>query len=446
MLTGVVIGILMLGGLGVYWWHQTASLTPGSLARRAPLPALMQLRKSTVLVAAGLLLTLSLGTVYLVRAYWPNWKRPAASTTPPALPTKQAGGAAFLEKFPTEYPMVVTPETHPLPPKGVPVAHREPGLAQAAVPPPAPPPTRAEVEAMIAHAQRESLTQQQAMLDQAVNRVLAAQRSGTQTVVTPEQVTQQRTAQRQEKEAARKASTWNLIPVSGNLPGTEPKKLEGSKEAVEQQGQAAALIKPAVWARPQRPDLTIYRSQILPGRMKQAINSDIPGTVVIETTIPIYDKVNAGQIILPKDSLIIAKQTGKAEYGQSRIPLTLEQIELPGPKGVVISLKADIGDQDGARGMPANVNNHWGKLIGATLINAVLQIGLGSATGTPQGFYQSPAQRAAQDAGQAVTHDINGIVQRQLKVAPTLEVPAGAICTIALEENVTFSRQPVVVR
>jgi len=218
------------------------------------------------------------------------------------------------------------------------------------------------------------------------------------------------------------------------------------KQTLEKHGQAANLIRPAIWARPQRPDLTIFRSQILPCRTTQALNTDIPGTVVTELTVPIFGNKGTGQELLPKASKIIAKQAGKAEYGQSRIPLTLEQIEIPGPRGIVVSLKANVGDSEGAQGLPASVNNHWGKLVGAVAINAVLQLGIGSATGTPQGFYQSPTQRAGQDAGEAMARDINGVAQRQLRVPPTLEVPAGALCSISLEENVTFSREPVVVR
>src|SRR5438034_2719164 len=134
------------------------------------------------------------------------------------------------------------------------------------------------------------------------------------------------------------------------------------------------------------------------------------------------------------------------EFGESRIQVTLEQVELP--TGEVIGLKAMIAYGQGANGLTGKVDNHYGKLIGATLINAVLQIGVRSAAGTPGAgaYYQNPVQSAAGDIGQGIAQDANKIVNQQIKVPPTITIPAFTICSIALGENITFARKPVLVR
>ena len=188
---------------------------------------------------------------------------------------------------------------------------------------------------------------------------------------------------------------------------------------------------------------TLYRSQSLAGRTLDPINSDIPGQLRIELTIPVFDKFGYNHEILPKGAVVVAEQEGKPEYGQSRLPVKLIQIELPTSE--VISLKAMVGDDTG-NGIGGHVNNHYGKLLGATAINALISLGGNSLAGTPSGFYANPAQQTARDVAQSVSRDTQKLVDAQLKVPPTITAPAGSIVSIALGENVMFSRKPVIAR
>lgn len=219
---------------------------------------------------------------------------------------------------------------------------------------------------------------------------------------------------------------------------------DAKREDAAKEGPAQALIHPATWAIPAYPLVTIYRSQTLIGRLVQNVNSDIPGQVKIALSMPLFDKFGYDHLILDKGTLIIASQDGKPQYGAMRLPLKLEQVELL--TGEVVAFKASVGDQDGANGVAGKVNNHYGKLLLATGLSAILNIGVRTATGTPTGFYQNPAQQAAQDIGQDVQSSAKEVIGRELKVAPTIEIPAGTNVTINLAENITFSRKPVVIR
>jgi hypothetical protein len=195
-------------------------------------------------------------------------------------------------------------------------------------------------------------------------------------------------------------------------------RLLGAKPKAE--AEAQDLIHHAKWASPAQPLVTIYRSQTLAGRLLQAVNSDIPGQLKIQLTTPVLDKFGYDTTILPKETLAIASQEGKPQHGTARLALKLEQLELP--SGEVVNLKATVGDQDGANGMAGKVNGHYGKLL--------------LAAGTPSGFYQNPAQEAARDVGQSVQRDAQSVVDRELRVPPTITIPAGTICTINLGENI----------
>jgi type IV secretory pathway VirB10-like protein len=388
---------------------------------RPPRGRLARLRRSTLLAAGGLVV-LALGGLAYVKAQIPPvsqlLSREQAPPPPPpvALPESlKPVERPYSELLPKPQPPVAQPVPKP-PAAPVPVA----------VPVVAAPPVQAQADPLPGFL--ELMQKQQAL----------SERVASQPVTTPAP------APSPPQKPARQP--WRVKPTDITLKKEGEKGKEGSKDASEQvarQGQAKSLIQPAVWARPAQPWRTIYRSQSLAGRTLDAINSDIPGPLRIVLTVPVFDKFGYEAEILPKGSLIVAEQEGKPEYGQSRLAVKLLQIELPTSE--VISLKAMVGDEKG-NGVGGKVNNHYGKLLGATAINALISLGGNSLAGTPSSFYANPAQQTARDVSQSVSRDAQKLVEAQLKVPPTITAPAGTLVGIALGENVSFARPALVVR
>jgi type IV secretory pathway VirB10-like protein len=186
-------------------------------------------------------------------------------------------------------------------------------------------------------------------------------------------------------------------------------------------------------------------------KLLDSINSDIPAsTIRLALTTPLFDKFDYDTVILDKGTIIVAQQVGKAEFGQVRIPLKIEQIEPP--SGEVIKVDGGVGDQQGAAGVPGAVDAHVGQLLLATGINAVLNLGLGYAVGTPgRGeHYEDPAQRAVTDASRSVAQDANSYSRQVLRRPPTITVDAEnekrKFVTISLLENIQLHRPPAVAR
>lgn len=240
----------------------------------------------------------------------------------------------------------------------------------------------------------------------------------------------------------RKATPIKFL-IDNTTTAPETKKEDDEK-------QKDSLLEPAHHVRPLDPAKVLYRAQVLPGRLLTSINSDIPGSVHVELTIPIYSKQakNDDKPLLDKGTVIICSYKGEIKFGQTRIPLTIEEAQPP--NGDIIELKAIGGDEEGRSGVTGTVNNHYGKLALATGINAVLQLGVKSLAGTPgQGqYFQNPVQQAAQDAGSSAAQDIGSVVKQQLKVPPTIEKDKNKdpFVTILLEKNLSFYRSPKIVK
>ncbi len=87
------------------------------------------------------------------------------------------------------------------------------------------------------------------------------------------------------------------------------------------------------------------------------------------------------------------------------------------PNGSAIQWKnGQAGDATGAAGIPATVDNHYGKVILGAGLSALLNIGIRAPFGSAPNFQQSLPQEFAQDTAQSLGQSAQGIVRRELHV------------------------------
>ena len=104
----------------------------------------------------------------------------------------------------------------------------------------------------------------------------------------------------------------------------------------------------------------------------RSLNSDIPGTVRVKVTEAVQDRFGQGQVLLPIDTTFLGRQEGRTQYGQARVPVTITMAILP--NGSAIAWKnGQAGDATGAPGIPAKVDNHYGKVILGAGLSALAQ-------------------------------------------------------------------------
>ena len=152
-------------------------------------------------------------------------------------------------------------------------------------------------------------------------------------------------------------------------------------------------------------------------------------------TTPVLDKFGYDTTILPRDTLVIARQVGQPSLRQHAPATLLDQLELP--SGEVMDLRATVGEEDGSTGLKGKVNNHYGKLLLAHRVSAILNIGVRSAVGTPGPieFFRNPLQDAAQDVGQGVQQEAQQLSIGSCACRPTISRKRDTFCTIHLLEN-----------
>ena len=226
-------------------------------------------------------------------------------------------------------------------------------------------------------------------------------------------------------------------------PPFEPPKASGAAPGPAPTQQANPLLKPANWITPADPMHTLFRSQVIHGVLLDAINSDSPSQVRVKVTRPVMDKFQVGEVLIPQHAIILGQAEGSPNFGQARMNVTLDEIEYP--NGTLLNLtKQKLGDQSGAGGLGATVNNHYLQVGIGAVLSAFLSVGARSFGGTGGGAFQSsPELELSRNVSGQFNQTGQDVIRRELMRAPTLTVPAGTAVTLSLTENLSLSRPPV---
>lgn len=178
------------------------------------------------------------------------------------------------------------------------------------------------------------------------------------------------------------------------------------------------------------------------GNLLVATNSDVPSgnTVTLMVTKTVYCGADHEHVALPQGSKFVGEVNSRATYGQDRQQICMKQLERPPssdhPRGSRKALGCFVvADVQGAPGIEADVDNHWGAVIGGSLLSAVLAMGASSSMGNQEGFAATTAQNAARGAGNSINQSGQRIVQRELQRKPTLTTPILEGVTVMFTSN-----------
>ncbi|WP_194725903.1 TrbI/VirB10 family protein [Noviherbaspirillum malthae] len=165
---------------------------------------------------------------------------------------------------------------------------------------------------------------------------------------------------------------------------------------------------------------TIIRAVLLSG-----VNSHLPGKVTAQVTADVYDSIHQKHVLIPRHSKLVGTVNSDVGIGQDRLLIAMNRLILP--DGTWISLAGTSAtDMIGQGGVAADVNNHFFKMFGSSLIVGAASLLLpkedrqistaSTATGT---------QTGGSIIGMALNDTIKTLMERNRYIAPTLTIAPG---------------------
>lgn len=179
----------------------------------------------------------------------------------------------------------------------------------------------------------------------------------------------------------------------------------------------------------------------IPAFLIDGINSDLPGQVCAQVRENVYDSATGMHLLIPQGAKVCGTYDSQIAVGQKRILMAWNRIMFD--DGSTLALAGMPGaDQAGYAGFDAEVDNHYFKVFTSALMMSVISAGiqLSQPQQSSQGGQPTASQTAAAAVGQQVGQVASGLIQRDLKIQPTLTQEPGYRFNIQVTRDIAFSK------
>lgn len=177
--------------------------------------------------------------------------------------------------------------------------------------------------------------------------------------------------------------------------------------------------------------LVLRQGKVIPAVLGRQINSDLPGVVTASVSGDVHDA--EGRLLIPKGATLIGRYDAGVHVGQSRLLFAFERLVLP--NGFSFDLPAAPGaDLAGASGMTGDVDNHFLKMFGASLLIAVLA----DRSRQPPSVTQYGTSGPATAAGQVLSDVSRTVLERNRVIPPTITVAQGTRINVEVVADMVF--------
>ncbi len=167
----------------------------------------------------------------------------------------------------------------------------------------------------------------------------------------------------------------------------------------------------------------LFAGSIIPAVLLSGIDSDLPGVISAQVRQTVYDSLNPNVVLIPQGTKLIGQYSSAVAYGQSRVLAAWSRLIFP--NGATLDLKGMMAaDGQGRSGMEDQVDNHYLKTFGSSILMSVL--GVGAQLSQPQnsGAFNTPPAGAQAAGALATSLNQTGtlLLQKNLQIQPTIKI------------------------
>ena len=224
-----------------------------------------------------------------------------------------------------------------------------------------------------------------------------------------------------------------LLRQAAAVAGASDPNAQGAKEGFLRDGERPAGYLAHAPIAPYSP-YELKTGTVIPGILLTALNSDLPGTVIGQVSVPVYDSVSGQHELIPRGTKIIGAYQSRITYGQRRVLVVWRRLVYP--NGTTLDLESMQGsDQGGSAGFNDLVKNHFGRLFGSMFLLSLFQSVPGAIDGDEDA---EPDSRLEEIAATNVSETGQQLVDRNLKIQPTLRVRTGYRFNVLVNRDIIF--------
>ena len=177
----------------------------------------------------------------------------------------------------------------------------------------------------------------------------------------------------------------------------------------------------------------VQAGSIIPAALLTGIQSDLPGQITAQVTQNVYDSPTGHILLIPQGSRLIGEYDSEVSAGQNRVLLAWDRLIFPGGRSILLDRQPGA-DASGRAGIRDGVNYHWDNMLKAALISTLLGVGTELATDNDDKLVEA-LRYGTQDT---INQTGRQVVQREIRVPPTLTVRPGHILRIIVTRDLVL--------
>jgi len=186
---------------------------------------------------------------------------------------------------------------------------------------------------------------------------------------------------------------------------------------------------------------TLRTGFVIPGKLISGINSDLPGEISAQIDQDVYDTPRGKYLLLPQGSRLNGKYSAEVVYGQSRVLIAWTRIIFPDGKALDIGAMPGA-DSAGYAGFSDQVNNHLWRLYSSAFLLSGITAGVALSQPENNSINSRPTASSAMSEalGQQLGQVSAQLIQKNMNIAPTLEIRPGYRFNIIVTKDMVFTK------
>jgi type IV secretion system protein TrbI len=202
-------------------------------------------------------------------------------------------------------------------------------------------------------------------------------------------------------------------------------------------GVSATTTSEATFAKTPVSPYMIFQGTRIPIVTREAINSDLPGSVTALSTSNVYDSINQCAVMVPAGTKFIGAYNSDVRPGQSRLLLSYRRMIFPDGRSVDLEGAQGV-DQRGAAGSEADVNNHFLQMFGYGFAMAIIGDQLGGKS-TVSVRNPDGSSTTSTIAGQVFSDVATRVLERNSVIKPTLSLEPGSRLFVTVVRDIALT-------
>lgn len=195
--------------------------------------------------------------------------------------------------------------------------------------------------------------------------------------------------------------------------------------------------------RPQKPrtPFELRAGFIIPAVLMSAVNSELPGQIIGQVSEDVYDTPTGKYKLIPQGTRLIGAYSSDIAYGQSRMLVAWQRLVFPDGKAMDIGAMPGTSG-DGTSGFNDRVNNHYVRIFGSALLMSGVIAAVNKTNSNPNSdpYGSSNSTLLSQAIATQLGNVATQMIQKNLNIAPTLEIRPGYRFNVMVVKDLTFEK------